>query len=445
MCQGLFVGKRLLAMIMGMKRIKISDDNERDDNKSDTLSDYNISDSFKTLKHELQDLQFIVGHLKEDISCTIENGQESLKTALQSEISLLVYSLMEESIREQIKFKESLTKLEEENAVLLENEGAALEEMAKLTLENEALKSANRDTVYYTSVIEEAKKTILETFNEVEELEMGIKETTKYVNRLKENHVKEVQELTALLTSMKLEIEKKNLAHEEAIQTYMQTGEQLKVKITERESKISELLASQTESETRMRELLSMNCELMDMSENQKRMIEEMKEILRGKDEEIREVKESYENELDSLKKAYESELEMIKKSKDEEISSLIKAKDSEISSLIKDKDSEISSLIITKDNEINSIIQAKESEIKSLCNQNSANSEIELLKKTITAQKIELERTKETLVRERKISSLKISDLREQLAELKGSEEARGDSENIEDQNDNNTNLLKI
>ena len=224
-----------------------------------------LLNSFKTLKHELQDLQFIVDHLREDISCTIENGKDALKLLLHSEISLLVYSLMEESVREQIKFKESLTKLEEENAVLLENEGAALEEMAKLTLENEALKSSSCDTVYYTSVIEQAKKTILETFNEVGELEMGIKEATKYVNEIKENHLKETGELTALLVSMKLEIEKQNLAHEEVIQTYIQTSEQMKIQITERETKISELLSSQTESETRMRELLSMNCELMDV------------------------------------------------------------------------------------------------------------------------------------------------------------------------------------
>ena len=45
---------------------------------------------------------------------------------------------------------------------------------------------------------------------------------------------------------------------------------------------------------------------------------------------------------------------------------------------------------------------------------------ELENLKKVMTAQKIELERARETLKRERKLSFLKISDLQEQLEDGK-------------------------
>ena len=77
---------------------------------------------------------------------------------------------------------------------------------------------------------------------------------------------------------------------------------------------------------------------------------------------------------------------------------------------------------------------------------------EIEHLKKLSTAQKIELERAKETIYREKRMSSLKISDLEEQLEHLKvkgkGSDMGIIDNDlgidiDIDNNNNNNNNTF--
>lgn len=117
----------------GMKRTKTQ--KQEEDITGDTSTG-----NFELLRSELMDLRFIVSHLREDISCSIKEGKSALKAGIQSEVCLLVYSLMEESIGEQMSLKEELRRIQEENAVLLENEEAVMEEMAKLTIESEELK-----------------------------------------------------------------------------------------------------------------------------------------------------------------------------------------------------------------------------------------------------------------------------------------------------------------
>lgn len=321
----------------GTKRLKIGDD------QSEDITPAPLSSSFQLLRNELMDLQFIVNHLRKDISCTIESSRDALKAGIQSEVGLLVYSLMDESIREQLSLKEELKRIQEVNEVLLENEEAAMEEMAKLTIENESIKSKEADKSdvvsisYYVNVVEQAKKIILETETEVDGLETIIISTLKDI-LAKFNE--KTRLLTAEICTLKLENERFQMEME-AYEQFKLANEQLKSVLCENEVKITELLESQNESELRMREILTVNCELMDLSE---------------------------------FKEA-----------------ELIRTKESEIE-----------------------ILKAKESE----------SSENELLKKTMTAQRIELERIKETLARERKISSLKISDLREQLSEQQNGNE---------------------
>ena len=359
--RGMIMGSENLGILeCGIKRPKLSyGKNIRNELIESFLVNPAIYDD---LRKELKDLQFIVKHLREDISCTIENGKEGLKSSLQAEIGLLVYSLMEESIKERINLKNELRRLQEENEILLENEGAVLEEMAKLTIENEQIKSKVHtkeveDMAYYAAVIEQTKMIISETANEFDELEGGVHSTIDGIITSKEKLSKllsnEICSLKLDLEQLRSDIKEKN----EVIKAQLAENGQLKSIISGNEVKISELLENQNESEQRMRELLTMNCELMDLSEVYKE-----KELEKSKKEET------------------EAEAEKAK------------------------------------------------------------NEEIELLKKTITSQRIELEKTRETLVRERKISSLKISDLREQLAELS--------KDNVKDASVNEVssdNLLKI
>lgn len=328
----------------GMKRTKTQ---KRDEDIAGDTSTGN----FEVLRSELMDLRFIVSHLREDISCSIEEGKSALKAGIQSEVGLLVYSLMEESIGEQMSLKEELQRVQEENAVLLENEEAVMEEMAKLTIESEELKkkeaeykvnsvdigtntsantisdtSANMnmdELSYYRTVVEEAKRIISENEKEVDELGTTIKSTFEDILAKFDEKYRLINDEVC---SLKLKVKELGIEKEvQSAEIEMATG-QLKRVTCENEARISELLEGQSETEARLRarmdELLTVNCELMDLTESYKKTNE--------------------------------------------------------------DKESEI-----------------------------------DLLKKTMTAQRIELERTKETLARERKISSLKISDLREQLSEL--------------------------
>lgn len=295
----------------GMKRIRIQN------NENEILTESGVNMNFQVLRSELMDLQFIVSHLREDIWLSIENGRSILKAEIKSEIGLLVYSLMEESIREQLSLKEELKMIQEENEVLLENEGAIMEEMTKLSLENDTLKnknSRNESEFFYTDAIKKLKETLLETESEVDDLETIMKSTFKECLRDFDDKSRLLKDE---ICNLKLERDQLRVNNEK----FKSVHEELKRAVNENEVKIAELLESQNESELRMRELLTVNFELMDLSESAKK-----------------------------------------------------------------------------KDD-------ARESEL-------------EILKKTVTAQKIELERTKETLARERKISSLKISDLREQLSE---------------------------
>lgn len=324
------------------------------------------------LKDQVEDLKFIVNHLKTDVTCTIESSVKQLKMTVEREIGLLVYSLMEESLSVKLKLKAHLNDLKKENSLLIENEGNIMDELARLTLENEKLKflsSTNLDEIVLKE-LDELEDIIyddnyqLDTIKNVKyELEQSksllLQEQDKVIDYEKLNCSKDIQ-IATLVTSFN-----------EMISKIAFISNELEIKNNE----ISELLNAVKVLETvkcdnervrlldedKIKDLMDMNNELIDLGEL-------------GKQKEL-EMTRKWE-ELEKLYKKGEIEKEILRE-------------------------------------------------------------EIESLKKAMTAQKIELERGRETLNRERKLATLKISDLQEQVEELKNKKMEHFESdENSENRN---------
>jgi hypothetical protein len=245
--------------------------------------------------------------------------------------------------------------LERENSLLIENEGNIMDELARITLENEkeklkrSLKEGNLD------------ETVLKELKELEGLiydndEMLI--MIKDLKRDKENDIvilsnqqEKVIEYENIVNVKDNEILKLKQSNHEAFSKIDSISKELEAKneeITELFEKIKDLEKSKKaydkgklEDEEKIKDLMDMNNELMDLGEI-------------GKKKEIELERQNFE---------LEKENKIVKETWKEEIQSL---------------------------------------------------------KKVMTAQKIELEKGRETLNRERKLASLKISDLQEQIEELK-------------------------
>lgn len=272
------------------------------------------------VKGVLKDLEFIVQHLKRDISCTIESGRRAVRLAVEREIQVLVFGMTEEFVKTTSKLQERIDCVEGENLLLMENEEAIMEELARLTLKKESETERGRESE--TERGREREKETENLVKELSELQLFIEnelDSNKILEKLREYQQleKDLREANTKIDDLKMENEEKD----KAILNLRTENEDLRVKVKE----ISE---EHFENESRIRELMTMNCELMDMSESS-----------RTKEDKLLAENEKLKNEIDSIKKV-------------------------------------------------------------------------------LTAHKIEIEKNREILSRERKLFSLKISDLQEQILE---------------------------
>lgn len=315
---------------------------------------YDCPESFKEiLRGQVEDLQFIVNHLKTDVTCTLESNVKLLKMTVEREIGLLVYSLMEESLKERAQLKDHLNSLQKDNSVLIENEGSMMDELARLTLENEKLSTKSPLDERIVKELEELELTVYKCDDNVRilkaELDQSKKEQTSSSGRIVElekeisDKSSEVENLRNLLNELqeKFNVNSVNLEDKEN-------------EIKGLEGVITGLKEDQQEKDVKINELTAMNCELMDLGEAGK----------------VRE---------ENLVKSF------------------------------------------------------KTFEVESEKEKEKLREELEGMKKSMTAQKIELEKCRETLNRERKLSALKISDLQEQLEEYKSKDCAEITDENVE------------
>ena len=301
------------------------------------------------LKEQVEDLRFIVNHLKTDVSCTLESGVKQLKMTVEREIGLLVYSLMEETFKEQVKLKDDLNALQKENSLLIENEGNIMDELARLTLENEKLLIVgNLDEI---------------VLKEIEELE-GI----VYDNNYKLNMIKNI----------KLDLEQsKSLFLQEQYKT-----SEFEKTLCDKDIEIVTLRCSFNETVSKI-DLISKELEIKNSE------IIELLNVVK----ELETIKSDNKREKGNVKELMVMNRELI-----------------DLGELGKQKELEMT----RKREELEKMNKESEIEKKTL------REEIESLKNVMTAQKIELERGRETLNRERKLFALKISDLQEQFEEFK-------------------------
>ena len=305
---------------------------------------FDCPDGFKRiLKGQVEDLKFIVNHLKTDVTCTLESNVKQLKMTVEREIGVLVYSLMEESLKEQVKLKEHLNALQKENSLLIENEGNIMDELARLTLENEKLSFSNEKVSKELGELEELLYNDNRNFI-IKELRA---ELADYKSKLSKEQ-EQTEKLTEIVKSKEAEVTR--LSQDLII--YSDSNKILLDGIEKKNDELSKEICSlkseletvkldyskeKNEAEEKIKELMNMNCELMDLGESAKL-----------KESELKRKSEEFEGEKEALK------------------------------------------------------------------------GEIEILKKTMTTQKIEFERSRDTLNRERRLASLKISDLQEQVEEYK-------------------------
>lgn len=302
-------------------------------------------------KDTLKDLQFIVDHLKKDILCTVESGQRAVKVAIEREIGVLVYSMTEESVKETFKLKEQISTLERENSFLIENEGTMMDELARLTLKNQQVRDVRGTT----------GGSICEELTDLQKL----LEDNIDLNRIKER-LQGFQQLEQQLSYKQMRVS------------------ELETELSDKQARFLELETKLSDKQTRVSELE------IELSDKQTRVVE-------------------LETELSEKKK---------------EISTLRTENDglnlrlNEQNSIILDNDSRFRELM-TMNCELMDLGEASRLKENELVSQNAAlGAELESLKKIITAQKIELEKNREILNRERKLFALKISDIQEQLNE---------------------------
>lgn len=307
---------------------------------------FDCPEGFKNnLKGQVEDLKFIVNHLKTDVTCTLESSIKQLKVTVEREIGLLVYSLMEEALREQVKLKDHLKALQKENSLLIENEGNIMDELARITLENEKL------------TLETKKSSLNETvLKELEELEVMIHDKDYTSLILIKDLKNELEEHRNLLSQKEKIICDKENELSSFKMSFNEQVSKIEKELKDVRFEIQDILIKaandKAELEDKIKELVTMNSEMMDLGELGKKREDELKRL-------------NFE-----LENKHEKEKEILKE-------------------------------------------------------------EIETLKKAMTAQKIELERGRETLNRERKLSALKISDLQEQVEDLKNNNKLSDENNN--------------
>lgn len=312
---------------------------------SDTEGNESI---IKDLRAKVLDLQFIVSHLRDDISCTLETGGKTFKAFVESEIGRLVFSILEEFVHEKEKLNTKCLNLEKENACLIENEGGLMDELASLSMEKgRLLQRVNLipDNCNILSELNDLESVLFDN-NWILNLKHVLKSMEEKYLQQRERLSKDVIEQSTLIESLKKTVRDLNdeLLDKTQISSQLNEARDQIVQYVKKESEFTLLIdalnAKISDQESKMNEIMQINCELMDFTEKSKA---ERNILLAEKNEALK-------------------------------------------------KDSE-------------------------KCD------EIENLKKIVTAQKIELERNREILARERKLSALKISDLSEQLQEKENME----------------------
>lgn len=411
------------------------------------------------LKDQVLDLKFIVNHLKEDILCTVETSKKTLQFTNEQEIGLLVYSLMEEFLEEKFKLINSINSLKNEKLFLIENEEVIMDELAKITHEHEKLTKTITTTESLSEIQEEIddlecelKLTIMEGNCVINNLKKEKQEDKEIIIFLKEDQLKLREKLEQFKTDLRervIEVEKlkggilktKNLLKSENEKRF-KLEEEIKIKeekivesnrinfevVNKKETLILEHLQSITECETKYKDLISHYNKIIEEKDHvineqisrSKELMEinielmELSEFVQGKEKELERRNENYRNEIEEIKlkaSSQEKEIEGFKG---------LKCKNDAL------------------ENENNLLKKEIENHLKKTEENEHLKKETEYLKKLSTAQKIELERAKETIYREKRMNSLKISDLEEQLEHLK----AKGKGSDID--NDNNMSIDK-
>lgn len=364
----LYLPSRMIASIVG--------------NESKRVKEDSTDRPFDSLRREISDLQFIVNHLREDVNFTIEGSKGFVKSIIEREISVLMYAVVEDSVRREVQLKESMNSLQKENEVLIENESGMMEELMRLTLENETLRN-NSETSNSKDKLDkdissvplntDNSKILNDTLTVVNELERIV-----YDDKFLEGIKKKLLESKLLCETMKIELEQLRKSFD-----------------LEKESKQS--LEDKFTAEVEAGKKLRIEVEALEDE------MKNLKNILTDRDKEVEGLKEQnlrLENEIVVLKNEQEEHERQVRDLM------TINCELMDLSEAGRIKEQELTNRI--------DLIEAENSKTKE---------ELETVKRMMTAQKIELERSKELLNRERKVSSLKISDLQEQLEEYKSKE----------------------
>ena len=369
------------------KRVK-GDIIDNDSSHSHTVH----TDIYSLLKGEINDLQFIISHLRDDIVCTIQGNEESLKRSVEREIAVLVYGVLEDSVKREIELGEIISSLKKENEVLIENEGGMMDELARLTIENDALKNGMNDHK------DKDKDKDSKDYCIDDHLDISAE-----ISVIKAD----ICDLEKVIYGQFLATLKRNL-----IESKLKT-ESIKIELeNSMESFNEQLLRSERLQETLLQE--------KGVSSNFRQKIQELEEEVKALAPYFNKSKEcefcvERSLEIESIKTLNSENLSLVNK----QLMNLELSKEDQEKQIkelmnINCELMDLSELSKIKDEEMRNKLDLFRTENLNL------KEELENLKKVMTAQKIELERARETLKRERKLSFLKISDLQEQLEDGK-------------------------
>ncbi len=348
------------------KRVKEDLNDERGGNEG-------YLDYFNILRKEVHDLQFIVDHLREDVNCTLEGGKGSLKRIIEREIGVLVYGVLEDSVKKEVQFNETISSLQEENNLLIENGGGMMDELARLTLENESLKNRAEKLESENIIETDAKSADTKGYNTNSIDTRSIRDVNDTLNNktdiIADGLISSVVELEDSVKIDFLDMIKRNLLKSKLL------NESLKIEL---EDSKRELNFEQERGNKCRSELFDLEKQLNEV-QNEMHLLQSTVQDLNVRNAELNNEISSKNEEILRNQEDYGKQIEMER-----------------------DKEQELNSRINVLENE-----------------NGKTREELETLNKVMTAQKIELERGKEVLNRERKLSSLKISFLQEQLDEF--------------------------
>lgn len=97
--------------------------------------------NFSEMRKELRDLSFIVNHMRHDFIVSTECKLKGLNTESRSAIESLVQCVTEQFLKEQRELEKRLNEVNIERGILIESGEGMMDELVRLTTENDSLKS----------------------------------------------------------------------------------------------------------------------------------------------------------------------------------------------------------------------------------------------------------------------------------------------------------------